>query len=222
MRGKFIVFEGIDGCGKSTQAELLVKRLNEMGYPSILTRECTDGHIGKLLREEYLSGKRGADESVINVLMAADRLEHVHEIKAHLDNGINVICDRYVLSGLAYDNYKAITEKNFRYTLMMNRKALDICVPDITFYLDIPVDKSLKRIDIRSTGEKDVYEDEEKLKAIKTAYTESFKFMEELSYYNMNIVTINADDYVDNINNHIMDYAVNYINNHGVITSKIN
>jgi len=111
-RGKFIVIEGIDGSGKTTQVKKIEKLLTHNDFHVHVTRECTDNPIGKLLRNLYLSGKRKCDERVINMLYAADRLDHITNEEDGmlniLNEGIHVLSDRYYLSSLAYDTYHYI------------------------------------------------------------------------------------------------------------------
>ncbi len=102
MKGKLIVFEGIDGSGKTTQATMLHEYLREKGYDVILTREPTDTIIGGVIRS-ILKGHIRMSEKVLPFLFAADRINHIEEvIKPALEEGKIVICDRYYLSNLAY------------------------------------------------------------------------------------------------------------------------
>ena len=97
-RGKFIVFEGIEGSGKSTQTKMLSDYFKSNNIWVHQTREASDGPIGKMLRETYLSGKRKVDTRIINLLYVPDRLDHITNeedgILSILESGINVISDR--------------------------------------------------------------------------------------------------------------------------------
>ncbi len=109
---KFIVFEGIDGSGTSTQSKALVQNLVERGMPTIHTWEPTDRPIGRLLRQ-MLSGELTSSDSpeqdrhLLALLFAADRHDHLWNnkdgIKKELAQGKHVVCARYVLSSLAYE-----------------------------------------------------------------------------------------------------------------------
>jgi dTMP kinase len=100
--GKLIVFEGIDGTGKTTQLSLLAKALSDRGLPVVSTREPTDGKYGKKIRELYRNrGSVNLQEEL--ELFLADRREHVRELLGPtLQAGKIVLCDRYVLSTVAY------------------------------------------------------------------------------------------------------------------------
>jgi dTMP kinase len=104
VRGKFIVFEGLDGSGKTTQLKLLSKRLEERsGEGSVfVTREPSDNPVGSLIRSA-LRGEISLEAGTIALLFAADRCEHLAgEIIPNLERGRAVLCDRFYLSNLAY------------------------------------------------------------------------------------------------------------------------
>ena len=103
-RGRFIVLEGIDGSGTTTQAHALVRALEAGGARALYTREPSDGPIGRYIRS-ILRGEvaHSSGERTIAALFAADRLDHWdREIDPALSAGTHVVCDRYVLSSLAY------------------------------------------------------------------------------------------------------------------------
>ncbi|AHL21656.1 MULTISPECIES: dTMP kinase [Thermococcus] len=150
--GIFIVLEGIDGAGKSTQAKLLKLWLEERGYEVVLTKEPTDTPFGKLIRKLVLTGGR---EGIIDgakisheaeaLLFAADRAEHVDKlIKPALESGKVVISDRYFYSSLAYQWARGL---DLEWLIDLNRFAIR---PDLVLLLDLPVKESMKRIRTRS------------------------------------------------------------------------
>ncbi len=102
-QGLFLVFEGIDGSGKSTQAQLLYETLVKKGIKALLTKEPTDGPFGKKLRQ---LAQKGRDEITLQEeydLFMQDRAEHVEkELLPQLDQGTVVVCDRYFYSTMAY------------------------------------------------------------------------------------------------------------------------
>jgi len=97
--GKLYVLEGIDGCGKTTQAQLLFERLSVYG-PTHLTREPSDGIIGTMIRG--LLKKAHVPRAVMLPLMIADRYDSQEEISTLLGEGYSIVCDRYILSTMAY------------------------------------------------------------------------------------------------------------------------
>ncbi|HBA96917.1 MAG TPA: dTMP kinase, partial [Lachnospiraceae bacterium] len=108
-KGHFIVFEGIDGSGKTTQIDLLKKHIEENGFICYKTKEPTDGPVGSLLRQ-CLAGSVQTDEMTLAALFAADRLDHIlnnqNGLLKKLDEGISVISDRYILSTYAYQSVR--------------------------------------------------------------------------------------------------------------------
>ena len=109
--GHFIVIEGIDGSGTTTQCSILADRLTEKGLPVHTTREPSDGPIGVLIRQVLtgrvvVSGRQGArpfNWATMATLFAADRLDHLEaEVIPNLTDGVTVICDRYDHSSVAY------------------------------------------------------------------------------------------------------------------------
>lgn len=145
MSGRFIVFEGIDGSGKSTQLARLADRLTAEGHIVWTTREPSNGDIGHLIRLG-LTGKSKLDEATIALLFAADRLSHIEEIRAHLAVGELVLCDRYILSSLAYNSQRLTLE----WILSLNREADARLHPDLTLLLDLSEQEALHRIEVRS------------------------------------------------------------------------
>ncbi len=152
--GKFIVFEGIDGAGKSTQVNLLGEWFREKGYDVVITKEPTDTAFGKLIRKLVLTGGK---EGIIDgarisheaeaLLFAADRAEHVNKlIKPALKAGKIVISDRYFYSSLAYQWARGL---DLEWLIDLNRFAIR---PNLVILLDLPVKESMKRINGRDIG----------------------------------------------------------------------
>lgn len=139
--GRFIVLEGIDGSGTTTQCHTLVTLLTQAGIAARFTCEPSGGHIGVLLRQ-ILSGA-GDDVSrewdCMALLFAADRLDHVaREVRPALAQGITVICDRYDLSSLAYQWATSTAEASpVKWLQALNERALR---PDLTLVLDVDAD----------------------------------------------------------------------------------
>jgi dTMP kinase len=154
----FLVLEGVDGCGKSTHAKLLAEWLTSRGRVVILTAEPTDGVIGRLIRE-VLSGKVEVDPKTLALLFTADRVEHVKAIRQALDEGKDVISDRYYYSTVAYQAAQGVDRK---WLLQMNRFAL---TPDLVILLDVDAEAGAGRA---RSGE--IFEKAEFLRKVSTGY----------------------------------------------------
>lgn len=169
MTGKFIALEGIDGSGKSTQIKLLSERL-ENAY---ITCEPTNGAIGKLIRD-IMSGKIFVDPYTCAHLFSADRIEHLmneeNGMVKLLKSGKNVISDRYIFSSLAYQGVQIPME----YVYELNKKASEILMPDLTVFIDIPINSAIKRIS-ENRESTDIYETKDRLIKVRENYLEAFK-----------------------------------------------
>jgi len=141
----FITFEGIEGCGKSTQAALLSKQLERMGVDFILTREPGGTAIGSVIRRILLDSSNSHLSARAELfLYAADRAQHVSEvIMPALDNGRWVICDRFMDATTVYQGVARRQDPGL--VASMNEMACLGVVPDITFLIDCDVDLALGR-----------------------------------------------------------------------------
>jgi len=144
LYGYFLTFEGIEGCGKTTQVQLLCDRLKQMGVQYLLTREPGDGEMGGKIRELLLSVSSKMDAQTELFLLAADRTRHIIEIvRPALEKGLLVISDRYTDSSLAYQGYGRGLSLDF--IRAINEKATDGIFPDKTLVLNLTPDVSIKR-----------------------------------------------------------------------------
>lgn len=151
MNGLFVVFEGQDGAGKSTQIEALAEFLRGCGREVVLTREPGGTPIAEKIRALLLDRENaGMDGACEAYLYAAARAEHVHRvIRPALERGAVVLCDRFLLSSLAYQGYgRALGAENIA---QLNALALDGVQPDCTFYLSLDPAQGLSRITRRGT-----------------------------------------------------------------------
>lgn len=144
-RGLFITFEGADGCGKTTQIELLDKYLRAAGRDTLLTREPGSRGLGEKLREILLNYDGEVSPTAESFLFLADRAQHVDcIIKPALKEGKIVLCDRHTDSTVAYQGYGReldITQINY-----LNNIATGGLKPDLTIVFDIDVETSLARV----------------------------------------------------------------------------
>jgi dTMP kinase len=152
----FVTLEGIEGCGKSTQARLLAQSL---GARALLTREPGGTALGLDVREMVLHRKDTLAPAAEVLLYFADRAQHVAElVRPALARGRVVVCDRYVDSSYAYQGYgRGISLNLLRQVAQLATGGLR---PDLTLFLDVPVELGLSRI--RARGAKDRIEREER------------------------------------------------------------
>ena len=144
---KFITFEGIDGCGKSTQARLLLEYMNNSGVETILVREPGGTNISESIREILLhSSSSQMGDRTESLLMTASRAQLTQEvIVPNIDKGKFVIADRYSDSTLAYQ----VGGRNLdiEWLIELNNYATFTLLPDITFFVDIRPEEALRRLD---------------------------------------------------------------------------
>ncbi len=160
--GKFIVFEGLDGSGLSTQSFELRNFLIGQGYQVVLTKEQTDGLIGGLIKS-CLKKEWKTSLLALQLLFTADRAHHLDtEIEPAVKEGKIVICDRYFFSTIAFGGL--LVEKDF--LKKINSK---FRVPDITFILDCPPEVCLERIG-KGRFSRELFEEKEKMENIRQNY----------------------------------------------------
>jgi dTMP kinase len=158
----FIVFEGIDGAGKSTQAKLLARRLADLGIPVLLTAEPSDGPVGQIIRS--LTTRLEAEEEAR--LFTEDRRDHVERvILPALAEGRTVICDRYVHSSVAYQGARGADQ-----AAILSAQKPFAPQPDVIFLLEIPADIAIARIGSARRGRFSAFEVREDLEAVDAVY----------------------------------------------------
>jgi dTMP kinase len=130
-KGVFICIEGLDGCGKTTQAKFLAKKLRK-SHNAVYTAEPSHGKIGTFIRKRCLYGEKRCSTVVEALLFAADRVEHVeNEVLPALHEGRLVISDRYIYSSLAYQGAAGLSIK---WIEQINAHALK---PDLAVFIDV-------------------------------------------------------------------------------------
>jgi dTMP kinase len=156
MSSLFVTFEGIEGCGKSTQIERLAKRLAKEGHETLTLREPGGTPIGEAIRDvvKFPPGHNPISPDTELLLMNASRAQLVQqEIRPALANGVVVLCDRFYDSSLAYQGHGRGLD------LVKVQKAIDLAIggtkPNLTLLLDISLSVSQARVSGRqqSTGE---------------------------------------------------------------------
>jgi dTMP kinase len=146
MSGKFIVFEGVEGCGKTTQMQLCSQWLESLGVSVVLTREPGGTELGSDLRRLLLekSEDKPVGEITELLLYAADRAQHIEqELKPNLAAGKYILCDRYTDSTIAYQGYGRGLSMSI--INQLNNIATDGLESDLTIWLDIDVEVGLAR-----------------------------------------------------------------------------
>lgn len=178
MTSKFIVFEGIDGAGKTTQIKLLKQSLAERGIECVTTAEPTEMPSGKKIREA-LSGRVKVTCAEMADMFATDRVIHNKDkeqgIDVTLDKGLTVISDRYYYSSLAYQG----AELGFETVAKLNLENPDIRMPDICIFLDLSPEKSLERIGKRADVPTEIYENYEYLEKTRKMFFDVFDRLRE-------------------------------------------
>ena len=144
-KGKFITFEGLDGCGKTTQIKLLDEYLKSKGYKTLLTREPGAKGLGEKLREILLNYEGDVSSTCESFLFLADRAQHVDcIIKPALESGTIVLCDRHTDSTVAYQGYgRGLDIEKIKY---LNNVAVSGLKPDLTIVFDIDIETSNLRV----------------------------------------------------------------------------
>lgn len=146
MSGKLIVFEGVEGCGKTTQMQMCSLWLETQGVSVILTREPGGTELGSHLRRLLLekSEDKPVGEVTELLLYAADRAQHIEqELKPNLAVGKYILCDRYTDSTIAYQGYGRGLSMSI--INQLNNIATDGLESDLTIWLDVDVEVGLSR-----------------------------------------------------------------------------
>ena len=171
MRGRFIVLEGLDGAGISTQARRLAGRLDGQAASYYCTREPTDGPIGSQIRLA-LTGRLRLDPVTIALMFAADRSDQLHAVVLpRLEAGVHVVSERHVLSSLAYQGAQLGDPAWVR---EINRESMRALTPDLTVFLDVPPDLALRRIDAGRHA-RELFEQRDTLASTRAAFLDAIE-----------------------------------------------
>lgn len=206
--GRFIVIEGLDGAGTTTQTELLCQRLRLGGREAVSTAEPTGGPIGSMIRQMLSrrivepSGNPINRESLA-LLFAADRLDHVASlIEPALLRGADVVSDRYFHSSFVYQGDVDDSDHfDIAWVRELNVRAR---IPDLTVFLDVPVDVSLQRLGERSS--RDIYETRDKLTRLERRYEQVMSLLQREGQPIVRLdATRSVDDLADDIETLVED-----------------
>ena len=144
-QGLFITFEGADGCGKTTQIELIDKYLRSKGFETLLTREPGAKGLGTKLREILLHYDGEVSPNCESFLFLADRAQHIDcIIKPALKEGKIILCDRHTDSTVAYQGYGRGV--NIEEIQKLNNMATSGLKPDLTIVFDVDIETSMSRV----------------------------------------------------------------------------
>ncbi len=205
MSKLFIVFEGIDSCGKTTQANLLKDCFIARGGQAVISPEPSNGIIGNMIRQALkqrivFSRDRNLFDEQMAYLFAADRHDHLYNdidgVFKLIKENYHVISTRYYFSSLAYN---CETAEKFDFIKQLNHRFPN---PDLTVYIDIPVEVSLERLQERSL--KEIYETKNKLTKVREQYKKIF------ADYQGKAIAIDGT----NSSQEIHDQIVNFIDTH--------
>lgn len=143
-RGVFILFEGIDRCGKTTQSALLTSYIASKGKSEAIRFPNRTSHIGKLINDYLLSTSETSNVSdqTIHLLFSANRWEAAKDIEQKLKEGTTLICDRYAYSGVSFSAAKDVPSMDLDWCRACDR---GLPSPDCIIYLDMPVEAAALR-----------------------------------------------------------------------------
>jgi dTMP kinase len=205
LRGVFIVIEGLDGSGKTTQIRLLGQRLINLGYSVISTKEPTDGLWGGKIKGVQ-KGEFTTDPLALGFAYLADRVDHIQKLNLQskkYDFPI-ILSDRYELSFLAYQQEDTTMDLSW---LLTTHKGLPR--PDLTIFLDVPPNECFKRIQISRSSTPERFEkNPQQLENIRKKYLSTIEWMNRSTY---KIVIIDGTKSIDNINNKITNVVYQVI-----------
>jgi dTMP kinase len=167
----YTVFEGLDGAGTTTQAKLLAARLASEGFASWMTFEPTSGNVGQLIRR-HLSGELKCHPGTLAALFVADRYEHLYGqdgILSRLDEGVQVIGDRYLFSSLAYQSLEIDFDEVFS-------RNCGFPLPQRLIYIDTDPEECERRMADRA--QKELFDEISLQKRVRELYERAFSLYE--------------------------------------------
>lgn len=190
--GLFVAFEGLDGSGSSTQVELLVKKLNTLGFSAYGTKEPTNNIIGGLIRGALTHEWKPSSEC-LQLLYTADRAHHLNrEVIPLIKKGNIVVTDRYLFSTIAFGSI----DLDKKWLVALNDNFI---IPDITFFIKVSPKICLQRIE-KSRSKFELFEEEKKLNKV-------FKVYNELAKEKYDIVIIDGERTIEDIEKEVFAHV---------------
>lgn len=204
-KGKVIVFEGVNGSGKSTQIASLEQYMSCSGYSHYTTRNPSDHPLGKLIREDYLLRKDKPDSMLMSLLLATDRYENVTRkyhgdtFNDYLKRGTSIIFDRYYLSSMVYNSDG--TDEDMERVFYLNYPSIKTITPDLTILLDISPAVAVERV-VKAGNPRDIFESGERIRKTCELYRKAVDMVSNVIGMGK-FVIIPADDSSDAVFNAI-------------------
>lgn len=183
---RFIVFEGIDGSGTTTQLKMLSELCKEKSIKIFSTCEPTTSGIGKVIEQFLSKNEQFATQTIVR-LFACDRSEHIYGkngILEALNEGALVVCDRYLFSSLAYQGFGNTKE-------LVKKENEDFPLPEVLFLFCLSAEKAMKRIEKRKE-KKEIYEKVQFLDGVSKNYLNIIEEYKRIAP-DMKIVMVNAE-----------------------------
>ncbi|MDR2558134.1 MAG: dTMP kinase [Oscillospiraceae bacterium] len=195
----FIVFEGLDGSGKTTQMNALYKHLTkEKNIKCRQEREPGESLPGALARSA-VKKKTKFEPQTMALLFAADRYEHiVNDIQPYLDEGVHVLCDRYVFSNFAYQGL----ELDFETIYEVNKAAMELLMPDVIIFIDTDPAETLARIGKSRVGNE--LFDKQGV-AVRENFYKAFDYLKEKNLIK-NLLTVKGSQSEEAVTSEIISY----------------
>lgn len=165
-RPLFIVFEGIDGSGKSTQCDLLFDHARSAGLPAVRLAEPTGGAWGRKVREMLARKEMAPAEEQLRLFLMDRKDDAERNITPALNDGKIIIMDRYYFSNAAYQGAAGIAPER----IIDENRAMSFPEPHRVYFIDIPADVAVRRISGRSGKREEVFEKEAFLKRVREIY----------------------------------------------------
>lgn len=213
-KGKFITFEGGEGSGKSTQIPLLANYFYKNRIPFVLSREPGGTPVSEAIRSILLNPEFKGMNYVTEVLLfLASRKQHIDEkIKPELEKGKIIICDRYHDSTIAYQSGARDLNSTAFGKIISNIYDFFDCVPDRTYYIDIPVKQGLKRVNNRIDKNKEL-ESESRLDDEELEFHENVRkaYLKLAEQESNRIIVIDGTKSIDEIHEIIKRDIINYL-----------